>query len=340
MSPPFNWTDYDPHLPPDWRWRRVRALAGKQPEPGRCGPRDDHYVRGMRAFVVRRNQFPDDEHRYAIYSQHPGAAFAYDIRDNGVLNPGVEFAIQARLLAGQTAGEIAALANTAEEVVEWYAAVYFDVTGRLHRQDWVNQQVLMPAIVRQYGEGATYGVRYDIARPLYDSTLKLFAYRGGPAAVELLLSGGFSHHDTPKNPDDVPEWLNRVWRNTLLSRSARSTMFGQLSVHNIAPLFAAHAQLVTAAEQAKGKGGAAPEYAQIVGSILANIPFTSGALGDKVAEARGVAYLNRGHVEPRAAELVEAGLGGRPRMPALPPRTAPAARPPSPVDGPRRRNGE
>jgi len=275
-------------------------------------------IRDGRAYLLRRNARTDQEYRAKLGAEQPALAVAYEANARRFTDPGVAFLFESRLLARQISEEIAGMAGTSPEAVDYYEGLYFNVRDRFDNRDWAFQKVLVPAIVQEYGKGvANRGISWGMVRPFYDATVKLFAYFGGPHAVDLLVYGGFDPKAMPHSTEETAGWLDGVWASAVRSRSARAMLLQHVGFENVGVLFSLHSQLVTAARVNCGHDGGTMAYAEIVGALLTSTPFATGAL----AEAhRKPIDVNSGPWEARAHEKVLAGLGQPVTLPTGSPR--------------------
>lgn len=320
------WRDIDPFRQPDWRWRRVCALVNYPGSPRRCVRGDDDYVKTARAFLVRRKfrDAVDSPSIALLYDEYPDLAAAWHLHERGsstIGDVGAEFQVRARLLAGQTDEAIAGLLGTSPAAICWYEALFFNIRDRLHARDWVMHRVIVPAVIAQYGQRAYQGVEYGVAHPIYDATLLLFGYYGGAVAVDVLTQFGFTHDSLPSTPEDVPGWLDRSWKVRLRSRSTVAAILSRFGGEQIMPLFGLHAQLMVAAQQHAGDRSAREQgIVEAMQAVVTTAPFSTGRVGALLAQKTKLNAFDDTGFEPRAHELVAAGLGRPISAPAMPER--------------------
>lgn len=156
--------------PVDWRWQRACQLA----DQGRSCQRryDDHWVSEAVAWKRLVNRGLDEDAEIALAERFPAIFFAHHIREDSLSD---RYTIEARLLARQTPQEIAQRIPVAPEVIEAYAAMYFDVGNRLDYPDFI--------VTRVIGEAIWSGLA---DRP-HDVLWKLWGYFVGPVILDSLI---------------------------------------------------------------------------------------------------------------------------------------------------------
>ena len=162
---------HDPARSPAWRWARALRHVVEDLRYSPC--RDDEatgwavrFRRAMKRCRTRR-QWSGLRRRFpALYTAYMLSKSTSRKRTE----------IEARLLAGQNAGEIAMLTHVEIDVVEVYEATFFNVTDRLSAKAWV---MAMAIGVGPYEAMTTseFG-RY----------LRTAAYCNGPVVLDAILS--------------------------------------------------------------------------------------------------------------------------------------------------------
>lgn len=172
MQPSYaHFQEHNPVRPVDWRWQRATALA----VPGRrCSPKQDDVATRLTVRFVRWRQGLRSGRRNEATAGFSLAdlAAAYDLHEGG----GERSAeLQARVLAGQPAAEIALRMGIAATTVAAYEAVFFAVRERLHAET----HILLAAI----GAERLVSGRYDRGQQL-----KLLGFFGGPRVLDAALA--------------------------------------------------------------------------------------------------------------------------------------------------------
>lgn len=161
----------------DWRWARAGAIAsGQAPFNSR---RDDAWVRRAAKFrrAVDAAQSAYDFARLA--DAQPEAYYAYRLwkaTERETAEAAYRYGVEARLLARSSDAEIAERTGLHEDDVAAYAALFFDVRGRLDRRDFILNMVIGPAVHR------------GLNTRDYDLLWKLFGYMRGPHVLDALIA--------------------------------------------------------------------------------------------------------------------------------------------------------
>lgn len=320
---------FNPFRTPGWRFDRVLKLCDPYPASRRCSARDDRYVRAARAFTLKYRQCEDDQDRYRLFRENPGLYYAFEINQRAEEEPEAALIVQARLLARQKADEIAGLLGTLPEAVEWYEALFFHVTDRLDRRDWVATQVILPAVMRSHanlsgagaGEGfaenvrrAARGIVHEVtpfAAPFMDVTLKLFAYYGGPFALEALITG-FESGAPVASPEALPSWFQTNWKNVIKRRALQAALQFEFNRYNFVDLFHVNAKIleIETSEAAQGQNRTTIEAN--IKTMLDDIPWAVGDAGADVVSGTELAMYDDSNVELRDDELQRVSAGDAP----------------------------
>lgn len=332
MAPAYDYQKYNVFRAPDWRWQRVIQLCDRQPAPGRCSRRDDAWVRAGRNFLLRWKAVRNEQTRAELFRDHPGLYYAYEIYEKGQEDVTPRAYLEARLLARQTAAEIADAVHTAPEAVEAFEALFFNVTDRLDAPDWVSKHVLLPAAMRNNGLGPLPSANTifrdsTVARPFLDGTLKLFAYVGGPHLLDVLITG-FQLGKPLNSPDELGAWFDGHWSNMVRRRSSQAMMMFETNQFNVMELFALHAKLMEIERSDDSKESQRTSIERHIAAMVADIPWTIGDDGADQFAGTAVGRLDEGAAELRDDELLQlaGGAASGPLETALQPLALPPPR--------------
>ena len=156
----------NPFRPVDWRHR----LAAERVASGRVFPRVWDPATLEIASYLRRAEGAAQSCRLA--AEFPSFHLAYAIYRDADPGPGLRYALEARLLTGSEAADIAAALGTDAAVVSSYQAAFFDVGDRLGKVDFIMRRVIDPPAHEEY--------------QFRNSGWKLLGYLGGNEALERL----------------------------------------------------------------------------------------------------------------------------------------------------------
>lgn len=152
---------------PAWRWQRVQDLIATNRRPDK---HDDDPTKVAWRMCKSVSATPEvrasHRRRYGTWLQ------AYLIY---LANDAHRWEIEARLLTGASATEIAAKLKIEAGVVEAYTALFFDVTGRLQAHDWI------------WCTAVRLGF-WEMSRPTEADLWRYFAVSGGSAVLDVLVS--------------------------------------------------------------------------------------------------------------------------------------------------------
>jgi hypothetical protein len=193
----------NPFRPPDWRWLRAADLVdgGGPLCPGHDDGPVQEAVRYLRAWRGCRAEEELQRLAWEMPDLH-GAHQLYLARSFQT------WEAQARLLTEESFAQVAEKCGSDPRVIETYHDTFFHVRDRLHIDSYIGFEVIGPKAHRGLTEA-------DI-----DVILKMYAYSGGPVALDAVL-------DCIKDPPKVPERLEQLGpaelqslRDRLLTRAS------------------------------------------------------------------------------------------------------------------------
>lgn len=299
--------------PPSWRWDVAKSAT----ESINFSPSSDNAVLAARRFLTRwvrcRTAFDWD----FLATQMPNVFGAFSIYDE---NGPVRHALEARILADESARSIAAKAGFSAKVMQTYEDLFFDVRGRLSHVDFILNQV----IGRDFR-----GPRGDTP---YFVFWKVFGYLGGRAILDSLM-GAAPIARRPANPDEVDAFFNWETQRSLGRKMAQA-------VQRLDPGSREQFQSIAMAmhqvrEERKDKEGDKLDNFEIhLKAFLEGIPWVVGSQAEKCLDPTLLDYDNYA-AELRADELQLLASGTKvPGLEALKnlkpisprPKTAPATK--------------
>jgi hypothetical protein len=297
---------FNPFRTPDWRFERVLQMVDRFPNPGRSTRRDDEYIKGLRQFILRyRNS--DEIGRRRLINENPGLYFAWIIHERAEEDFETMTMIECRILAGQPDEEICDDAHTIPEAIHWYERLFFNVRDRLGAHDWILKHVLVPAIRRsreaaeaRAGDGP---VRVPLAEPMFDATLRWFAYFSGRHVFDAMLSG-FRRGMFVASQDGVSDYLvNHSFTNFKL-RTSQSAGYFEVNKYNVMELFQTLLRVVEIERSADTAEQAQNLIHVNIGAMLKGLPWAVGDEGEKNFAGTPVAAADREASELRDDELL------------------------------------
>jgi len=181
----------NPFRPPHWRWLRATGVAnGLQPNAGRRkdGTQGYKWINAAKTFQEARAAAVDEEARVRLANDQPAIFWAHAAYEND--NNPVKWEIEARLLARCNNWEIGFHCGVAEEIVEAYENLFFNVREKLRHPGYITHTVMGPSVQRGLSERE------------FDLLWKMYAYAYGPHMLQAVVSK-FSNPTWCSTPDEV-----------------------------------------------------------------------------------------------------------------------------------------
>ncbi len=306
----------DPFLRPDWRFKRVLSMISRQPTPGRTTKRDDEYIKDARTFLLRWKK--GEAERRKLQYDMTAMYNAWLIYDKATKEPEAQFLIEARLLSGQSYDQIAFDIPTLPETIECYEKVFFNVKTFLPHHDWIIRHVLLPAsdrFIEEEDDDAQLQFKPQaVVRPHFDSTLKFFAYFGGPILCEFMISG-FKRGQKVHTQDGIEEFIHDNFVSNAGKRSAQAIREFEINKYNVMELFSTHLQIIAVQKSAAVQEDKHSTIEKHIHGMLTEIPWTVGKDAREVFEGTVIGALDEDAAELNSEELMLIGTGQR--MPVL-----------------------
>ena len=313
-----NMQEWDPFLRPDWRFERVLEMTGQVPLPGRTTRRDDDTVREVRSFMLKWNNGSEAERRELRY-RNPGFYYAFEVYRKAPKEPELQQVIEARLLTGQPCNDIAFATKTKSNAVEWYEAVFFNVSDKLVHDDWIFKHVLLPASDRlavELAEAKDDDAKRalfsaPIIRPHLDFTLKFFAYFGGLVLCNFMMTG-FRKGVVCHTQDEIGQWLDHHWEHQMRRRSAQAAGVFDVNRYNVMELFQAHSKIIEVQTSQDSIQDKQNESMRIIGTVLNELPWRAGKTAKQSYTTLKMEVFSTSSAELRDDELLHVQAGEMP----------------------------
>jgi hypothetical protein len=279
----------------NWRYERARSIGeGGHPLSRRY---DDDWVHRAVRF---RQAFAacDTEIDHAVCAhRYRDIYWAHDIWYTANPDTGNPFKseLESRLLAEDTAENIALRLATTVPVVTAYERLFFNIEERRHNRGYLVHQVLGPAIY------------LGLQEQDYDIVWKLFALAGGPVALDLMIDG-FIGGSRPGNPADLTAWLSDMTQDTIRRKALLAATLVRVNNFNAIPLIDGFLKLLEIERQA-GRGPAGSEaLLNNVDMMLKSLPIRVGGRVTHVDVPELDRYDDQ-EAELRSEEMLAVGLG-------------------------------
>ena len=290
---------YDPERSPRWRYERAMQLADVRVRRPAMPGRDDSWIRQFRLFMNRwreiektsRNRDDMELRREILKHQKPALFFAYQafLRQTSR----TYWTMEARILAGQTNEEIAHSVDTQPDMVEAYAALFFDVRPRLQKRDYICNKVY-PQFVA------------DLDGLTIDASARFFGYFGGPVVLDAVLQQ-FDQYaaSRPAAGQSCSDFFNTHFNTGSGRRSAQVVNNFEINRYNVMELFQLHAAMLSDAKKSQGEGDNMNLMEQTVSTYLRTIPWLHGQKLRDAMAGNALKDYYAGSSEPRASELLQ-----------------------------------
>lgn len=287
---------FNPFRPAAWRWERARTMREKKIRMSRDP--DDRYVNKAYKFQAKLARCKEDIDRWELMERYPDIYAAYLIysRGGGEERHPLRYAIEARILAGQTAEQIASLIGIEPTIIDLYEKIFFNVTEKLRNTDYIMTCVLGPS------------VHSGLSDRDYDLLWKLFGYLYGPTVLDA-----FIHSTTarfrPETGEEVDICLADDARHAIRRKVAvvaRTFAINPFSQSELLNIYARFIEI----EKASDSGKAQDVIMQNIQVMLNKLPWETGepTKSTNVDQAKLVGY-DVGNTELRTEELLAVTMG-------------------------------
>jgi hypothetical protein len=287
----------NPKRATNWRWLRAVQIDGGGLRANRSvdGPEGFAWIR--RALRLKRRydeagNRPELMYRLVQYDRAMFWAHSIWMDDKAP----TRWAIEARILAGESDLEIAERLGTAPDIIAAYEAVFFQVREMLPRRDYIVNVVMADAVAR------------GVSERQYDLLWKMFGYHGGPHVLDSVISK-FTPIDKPDRPDGVGQFFQEFAVNTVKHKAAIATLTVPINLHTQLALIESFVKYV---EIEKGSENASKAHTTIVeniGAMMSALPFKIGTKLDSAADK--MLPYDDGAAELRNDELMIVAAGGK-----------------------------
>jgi len=285
-----------PQRAPHWRW--LRAL---QIDKG--GPRASRTLDGAEGFTWIRRAVKLKRH-FDLANSRPAALYALLQRDRDLFwahsiwiedKAPTRWAIEARILAGETDESIAAKLGIEPSVVAAFAHVFFDIREKMAHTDYILNVVLADAVTRGLSERQ------------YDLLWKLMGYHGGEHTLSAII-GKFTPTAKPEAPDAVAGFFQDFAVNTMKYKAALAALTVQVNSHTQLPLIDSFVKYVEIERTTANASKAHSTIVENIGAMLAALPFRVGTKLD--SSTLKMLPFDNGAAELRNDELMTLAVGG------------------------------
>lgn len=243
-----------PFRSPQWRAERAGFLVANRQQPANY---DDTYVRTYRKLLLLQR----DNTGMGPYLELPHAYVAASINNF----PDTEWRdiLQAKLLTEESDKAIGKWLGMDPKAVDFFEKVFFNVRDRMHNRGWIIKIILGNPEERE--SKRKNGQLTNAQRGLI---YRLFAYYGGPEALEAAMSG-LIPASLPSAKKDLEKWYDKALEQIIHTRATAAARVFEVNKYNVMQVLelamnnAAQKQLATGS-----LGGGIEDFAEKVTGAL------------------------------------------------------------------------
>jgi hypothetical protein len=287
----------NPLRAPHWRWLRAVQIDAGGPKPSKAVDGSDGFEWIRRIVRLKR--------RHAMAANKPHAVYALVRLDRGLFwahsiwaeeKAPTRWAIEAYILAGASDEEIAEKVGCEPDVIAAYAAVFFDVRGKLHNGNYIVNVVMADAVSR------------GLTERQYDLLWKMFGYQGGVYVLDALI-GKFTNIHKPQNANEVSEFFQTSAINSMRHKAAVAALTVPINTHTQLPLLESYVKYVEIERTTENTEKSQISIVQNIGAMLSHLPFKIGTKLD--SEGDKMVPFDNNAAELRSDELMIVAAGGK-----------------------------
>lgn len=207
----------------------------------------------------------------------------------------MRWALEARVLAGESNEDIADKIGSTPEIVEAFVNVFYDVRGKMRHQDYVQGVILGDAVTRGLSE------RH------YDLLWKMIALQGGPFALDAAINRG-PGVPKPSSADEVGVFFQDFAISTMKYKAALAAATIPVNSHTQLPLIEAFVKYVEIERTTENAMKAQTSIVENIGMMLTSMPFKIGTKLD--SEGAKMLPFDNNAAELRSDEMMIIAAGG------------------------------
>lgn len=291
-----SWRD-SPRRAPHWRWLRAIEIDGGGFRATRAFDGSAGFAWIRRALRLKRHLERADKRPQALYAlmqRDKDLFWAHAIWTED--KAPTRWAIEARIVSGQTSAEIAQRVGTDESVIDAYTNTFFDVKDKLDHLDYVQNVIMADAVTRGLQE------RH------YDLLWKLMGFRGGAHVIDAVINK-FAHVTRPENQDGVSGYFQDLAISAMKYKAAVAALTVPVNTHTQLPLIDSFVKYVEIERTTDSASKAHSTIIENIGAMLSSLPFKVGTKLDSTA-IKMLPYDDSA-AELRNDEMMVVAIGGQ-----------------------------
>lgn len=286
----------NPRRAPHWRWLRAVQIDGGGAKATRALDGEEGFAWIRRATRLKRHferAGNNPEKMYALMLRDSDLFWAHSIWADE--KAPTRWAIEARVVAGESDDEIARKAGTDPGVIAAYVSTFFDVREKLVNPDYVVNVIMGDAVVRGLQE------RH------YDLLWKMLGFHGGPYVLDAVINR-FIPIVKPESTDGVAGFFQDAAINSMKYKASLATMTVQINTHTQLPLIDSFVKYVEIERTTDNASKAQSSIIDNIGAMLTAMPVKVGTKLDS-ATVKMLPFDN-GAAELRSDEMLVIASGG------------------------------
>lgn len=287
----------NPRRSPHWRWLRAVEIDSGGTRATRAVDGEDGFTWIRRASRLKRRFEAAGNRSDALYRlvQYDREMFwAYNMWADD--KAPMRWAIEARVLAGESDENIAKRIGTDGGVIAAYTSVFFDVRGFLDNRDYVVNVIMADAVSR------------GLTERQYDLLWKMFAFHGGSYVLDAVMSKVTSL-PRPGQADEVAGFFQDFAVNTMKQKAAVAALTVPINTHTQLALIDSFVKYTEIEKTSENTNKAHATIVDNIGAMMAALPFKMGTKLDSAADK--MLPFDNGAAELRNDEMMVVAAGGK-----------------------------
>lgn len=277
----------NPFRSPQWRAERASFLLANRQLPNGF---DDKYIRAYRKLLILQK----DNTGMGPFLEMPHAYVAASINNF----PDTEWRdiLQAKLLTEEEYEDIGHWLGIESEAVDFFEKVFFNVRDRMQHRGWIIKVILGAPEERESKRkngqltNSQRGVIY-----------RLFAFYGGPEALEAAMSG-FMPSALPSAKKDLEKWYDKALEQIIHTRAASAARMFEINKYNVMQVLELAVSNATQRQMASNSvGGGIEDFAEKVTGAMGRWNLVEQGFSKKADTEQ---HLLTGPVEARVHERI------------------------------------
>jgi len=287
----------NPRRAPHWRWLRAVEIDSGGQRATRAVDGEAGFTWIRRASRLKRRFEAAGNRSAALYRlvQYDRELFWAHNMWSDERAP-MRWAIEARILAGESDADIARRIGTDPGIVAAYAEVFFDVRNMLENRDYVVNVIMADAVAR------------GVTERQFDLLWKMFAFHGGSHVLDAVMSK-VTALPRPERSDDVGGFFQDFAVNTMKQKAAIAALTVPINTHTQLGLIDSFVKYTEIEKTSENTSKAHATIVDNIGAMMAALPFKIGTKLDSAADK--MLPFDNGAAELRNEEMMVVAAGGK-----------------------------